>query len=371
MGSALHDLILADSPVAYWPLNETSGTTATDLSGNGKHGTYSNVTLGASGIDASSTDTCADFNGSSSYISVPSLSSIAFSSSWAIEIVSWADAEPSVARRILEFNAQTPLFLIAARAAGTSTAAVQSRTDVGDQRLAVAATVAQRRHWAQVGRRLAGGTALLEWYLDGQLFMAMAMAGSAYAQISGSHLFNRIGCARDNTEFFDGRLQRCAIYNTAPSAVAWAKRAAAARGDLKNKAVNGTVLAGDPPTAQKRTVVYVSRSGAEVVGLAQSDPGTGAYSSTVPIGRTAIYGLAFVDYGDCWKPSTAYVLFSRTITSANNGHWYEVETAGTSGTTEPTWPTNGSTVTDGSVTWRDKGLMERPWAEGPYVPPSA
>lgn len=34
------DEILADGPVAYYKLNETSGTVAADSSGNGRHGTY-------------------------------------------------------------------------------------------------------------------------------------------------------------------------------------------------------------------------------------------------------------------------------------------------------------------------------------------
>lgn len=33
--------VLADSPYLCWPLDETSGTTATDVSGNARHGTYS------------------------------------------------------------------------------------------------------------------------------------------------------------------------------------------------------------------------------------------------------------------------------------------------------------------------------------------
>ena len=38
--------VLADSPAVYWRLDETSGTTATDASGNANHGTYgSGVTL--------------------------------------------------------------------------------------------------------------------------------------------------------------------------------------------------------------------------------------------------------------------------------------------------------------------------------------
>lgn len=42
--------VLADSPVGYWILGDASGTTATDSSGNGNHGTYQNTpTLGEPG----------------------------------------------------------------------------------------------------------------------------------------------------------------------------------------------------------------------------------------------------------------------------------------------------------------------------------
>ena len=40
-GGGLAAAILALSPVGYWKLNETSGTTATDYSGNARNGTYS------------------------------------------------------------------------------------------------------------------------------------------------------------------------------------------------------------------------------------------------------------------------------------------------------------------------------------------
>ena len=41
--------VLADSPVAYWRLSETSGTSAADSSGNSHGGTYTStgVTYGA------------------------------------------------------------------------------------------------------------------------------------------------------------------------------------------------------------------------------------------------------------------------------------------------------------------------------------
>lgn len=51
-----------------------------------------------------------------------------------------------------------------------------------------------------------------------------------------------------------------------------------------------------------------------------------------------------------WLASTAYAL--NTYLTPGNGYVYKVTTAGTSGTTEPVWPTTvDATVTDGTVVW--------------------
>ncbi len=50
------DLVLADSPALYWPLDDPSGSTATDASGNGLHGTY----LGAPELGVDGPRTCTD-----------------------------------------------------------------------------------------------------------------------------------------------------------------------------------------------------------------------------------------------------------------------------------------------------------------------
>ncbi len=63
---AYADVVLADSPLAYYRLGESSGTTMTDSSGNGRHGTYvGSPTLGAAGLVPG--DTCADFDGVNDY----------------------------------------------------------------------------------------------------------------------------------------------------------------------------------------------------------------------------------------------------------------------------------------------------------------
>lgn len=64
-------------------------------------------------------------------------------------------------------------------------------------------------------------------------------------------------------------------------------------------------------------------------------------SVTVTIGVTA-----------AWQSNHAYVAGEKIV---DTGHLYVVTVAGTSSGVEPTWPTNGTTVSDGSVTWKDLG----------------
>jgi hypothetical protein len=54
-----------------------------------------------------------------------------------------------------------------------------------------------------------------------------------------------------------------------------------------------------------------------------------------------------------WAASTAYSEDDYVIPTTPNGYYYRCITAGTSGSSEPIWPTTlGETVSDGTVTWR-------------------
>ena len=59
-----------------------------------------------------------------------------------------------------------------------------------------------------------------------------------------------------------------------------------------------------------------------------------------------------------WVASTAYVIDDIVIPTVANTHYYKCTVAGTSDASEPTWPTDGSTVVDGTVTWIDMGPIE-------------
>lgn len=85
------DVILADRPVAYWPLGETSGVVANDVSGNGRHGTYTgNMTLGAPGpLTRQGENAAASFPGTSfdgDRVDIPDLAPLLVQNSFTFEV---------------------------------------------------------------------------------------------------------------------------------------------------------------------------------------------------------------------------------------------------------------------------------------------
>lgn len=60
--------VLGYAPIAYYPLNEASGTTAEDLSGSGFDGTYSGAAPGGTGIGDG--NTAASFDGTSDVVTM-------------------------------------------------------------------------------------------------------------------------------------------------------------------------------------------------------------------------------------------------------------------------------------------------------------
>lgn len=71
--------------------------------------------------------------------------------------------------------------------------------------------------------------------------------------------------------------------------------------------------------------------------------------STVVVNRKA-----GVDAAD-WAGTTAISLNAYRKPTVSNGHFYKCTDDGSTGASEPTWPTDGTTVVDGTVTWQDMG----------------
>lgn len=61
-----------------------------------------------------------------------------------------------------------------------------------------------------------------------------------------------------------------------------------------------------------------------------------------------------------WKASTAYEVDDIAVPTTGNGRSYICTSLGTSGASEPTWPTTeGGTVVDGGVTWTENSYTVR------------
>lgn len=68
-----------------------------------------------------------------------------------------------------------------------------------------------------------------------------------------------------------------------------------------------------------------------------------------PAGSAIVYAA--------WQATHAYVIGDQRRPTVANGHYYQVSVAGTSGSSQPTFPTNGGSVIDGTVVWEDQGAI--------------
>lgn len=70
-----------------------------------------------------------------------------------------------------------------------------------------------------------------------------------------------------------------------------------------------------------------------------------------------VAGFGFISNPTVWAMSTVYGSGAFVIDTGGNGHVYEATIAGTSGASEPTFPTDRTTVIDGgTLEWTDRGM---------------
>ncbi len=96
--------------------------------------------------------------------------------------------------------------------------------------------------------------------------------------------------------------------------------------------------------------------------------GATSYSITLPNNHPVF--LVFAPRIDLvWAASTAVTLgqFVCSLDPVANPHIWKCTTGGTTGTTEPTWATSGTT-SDGSVVWTYVNKLVQPLCEGPIIP---
>jgi hypothetical protein len=201
--------VMGDGPVAYWRLDETSGTTAHDVTGHGHDGAYTaSCQLGVGGALLNDTDPAAGFDGMTSTISAPPRD-LDFAGTSPFSVEGWV----SVGRINNAFhhviNHESP----AGNREGYAVF-VQSTGNLAFERFVAAA-----------GTTLQGPTATHnEWYYvvgtyDGALltlYVNSTVAARADDTRSRSPLADDfyIG-AGESTRFYDGDIDEVAIYDKA------------------------------------------------------------------------------------------------------------------------------------------------------------
>jgi hypothetical protein len=162
--------VLADQPVAYWRLGESSGTTAVDSSGH-VNGTYaSGVTLGQPGALSSDSNTSALFNGSSGSVNVADSAALRLNGAFTVEF--WAKQKSFV-------NSWPGLMVKGPSANATgyliwysSNGALHFKRNNVD--IATPAGMFTSTAWHHYAVTYDGAT--LRWYVNGQLVSSKAVA---------------------------------------------------------------------------------------------------------------------------------------------------------------------------------------------------
>jgi Concanavalin A-like lectin/glucanases superfamily len=78
-------VVLADSPIRYHRLGESSGASAIDAGSQLQNGTITSVSYGTAGLLVADSDTAMTFNGTSSYITLPATGLPTGAASWTME----------------------------------------------------------------------------------------------------------------------------------------------------------------------------------------------------------------------------------------------------------------------------------------------
>lgn len=100
--------VTADAPIHWLRLGEASGATAADASGNGRTGTYTNVTYGTTGLQSGDTDKAVTLNGTTAYVTVPAGAWKAVGNALTIELLCKPTAGDGTARTLLDGDNTSP-----------------------------------------------------------------------------------------------------------------------------------------------------------------------------------------------------------------------------------------------------------------------
>lgn len=208
--SAYAASVLADSPIAYWRLNESSGTVAHDSSGNGRAGTFNSVTLNqASLLPNGDGASCSLAGSGGSNISTAAIAALNNMTS-PLTLEAWVRPASLVTQVIYAGGSSSPQLALS-QSSGSGFPYI-GRSGVSNGTSATTALSTGTSYHVVVTVDASGN---IQYYVNG------AAAGGPFSfasSFSGSGP-SYIGSYSDGVNYlFNGRLQDVAIYGTALSA---------------------------------------------------------------------------------------------------------------------------------------------------------
>jgi hypothetical protein len=202
--------ILADNPVGFWLMNEASGSTAADTSGNGNNATYFNSpTLNQAG-PSTALNKSVLFNGSNQYGATSTVSTfnMAPSGNWSLE--GWFKTSSSGTNAIAHVGgpggSQSDVLCLL-YIDGGQVGIVTPQATSGNVNIRSTATFNNNAwHYAAV-TSVSGGAVTV--YVDGTSVASSTTARRANGVNSATYLGNQI-----SLYYFNGNTTATAVYNT-------------------------------------------------------------------------------------------------------------------------------------------------------------
>lgn len=209
-------IVLSDAPLAYWKLNETTGTTAADSSGNALSGTYAGSYTLAS-APPSNAPGAVLLDGIIGYVNCGTPAALNITAAWTLEAWIYLTAKPNGAGIICEAypGSGNVLYALAfSNATGVGASTLMCGFYTGTAWRAIVGPSPSINAWHHVAATWDGTT--LRLYLDGTQVASGTPAATPVAGNNGIYLGRRWDTY--SSPYFPGRLAAAAIYGTALSA---------------------------------------------------------------------------------------------------------------------------------------------------------
>jgi hypothetical protein len=285
------DEVIADSPALYLKMDETSGTTATDSSGNSRNGTHNNVTLNQASLLGDGSGKSASYNGTTAYTSVVDASWMN-SSSFTVEArIIWDGSSAQFIGGRWGSSSHRP-WLFDTNASGKLLGALD-----GSGTLVTGATTLSSTVASTVALRANGST--LEVWLNGVVDGSVSHAGPT--QTGAPLEIARAALAAFSTL----RIDEFSFYTTALSDARLAAHHAAAIGQSGTVAMTSTATLTTAGIPERFAAVAMSVVATLVAGGVREQPGVASLSSVATLTANGVRE----------QPATTSLATTATLTS--------------------------------------------------------